>query len=399
MHNHLIRSVIVAVLAALATVSQAQTRFICQLTSGDQAAAVGARFRMRVVDSTPGAPFALLVCDNDVDVPAMLILMSLDPRVVWAEEDKLIVMPEHSSGSKGGTIAAIWDRMLWYELNSGMLAQIGWSEERATGPGREVRVAVLDTGLSPRQPFLWDKVVASVNVVDPLQPAYDVPGWLDSNHNEILDEGLGHGTMVAGLVDQTAPLTKLIIAKVADSDGVSNAWWLIKGLAFSVVNGAEVVNISLGSLERIPALTDVMDWVETRNVLVVAAAGNNNLPFALAPATISKVIAVAGLNPDDTRAVFSNWESGIRSSAPATGIKSTDWDGGLSVWSGTSFASPMVAGSVADALRRIPPQPLNTLRNAVKDSGDDLDALNPRYQGKLGTALNFTTLSIWLGAG
>lgn len=386
-------------LALLSTFATAQSRLICQLVPGANPKAVGLRYGMLVAEVTTGAPFALYVSPNDVDLHKIQINMAADPQVVWAEEDKGVAMPEHNSASKGGTVAAIWDRNFWYATNDGMLNQIAWSEPRANSIGREVRVAVLDTGLSPLQPFLWDKVVASINAVNPHSPPFDLPAGVDSNLNGVFDEGLGHGTMVAGLIDQIAPKTKLIVAKVADTDGNGSAWWMIKGLAFSVVHGAEIINISLGSIDRIPALSDVMDWVEERNVLVVAAAGNNNLQLVLAPATISKVVAVSGLNPDDTKASFSNWDSSIRSSAPATGIKSTDWDGGLVAWAGTSFASPMVAASLADALRRIPPQTLDILRQAIEDSGDDLDPANPEHEGKLGTALNFTQLSLWLGAG
>ena len=205
--------------------------------------------------------------------------------------------------------------------------------------------------------------------------------------------------MVAGIVDQIAPKVRLVIAKVADSDGNATAWSLIQGLAFAVTHGAEIANVSLGSPNQIAALTDVMDWCESNHLLVVAAIGNSNLREAFYPARISKVVCVAGLNPDDTKADFSNWEGSVRSSAPATGIVSQWWDGEMGVWDGTSFAAPMVAASLADCLRRKSgPVVLNTLRDAVKSSGGDLDALNPDYRGELGTLLDFQNLNAVLGS-
>lgn len=383
----------------LAAAAVAQVQIICQLQPGADPALVGKRFGMQTIDTTSPAPFVLFRLNQDVDVERFLLALTRDPDVVWADDDKSVVMPEHTSASKGGTIAAIWDRNSWYAMNEGMLDQIGWSQSLASTPGRQVRFAVLDTGLSPRQRFLWRKVAATLNTVEVGQAPFDLPYGTDSNGNGFADEGVGHGTMIAGLVDQISPLTQLVIVRVADSDGNSSSWRIIKGLAFAVINGAEVANVSLGSDINIPALSDAMDWVEAHNMLVVAPGGNNGLEMVTAPARITKVVAVGGLDPDDFKAPFSNWDGKIDTSAPATGIKSTYWDGSLGIWSGTSFASPMMAASLADALRRIAPQPLDILRTAAEDSGDDLDGLNPEYSGKLGTALNFTRLSQWLGAG
>jgi thermitase len=206
--------------------------------------------------------------------------------------------------------------------------------------------------------------------------------------------------MVAGIVDQIAPKTKLLIAKVADSDGNATSWSITEGLAFAVTHGAEVANVSLGSPTQISALSDVMDWCEASHLLVVSPIGNSNLRQAFFPARISKVVCVAGLNPDNTKAAFSNWEGSTRSSAPATGIVSQWWNGQMGVWSGTSFASPMVAAALADCLRRTSSSvSLNTMRDAIEDSGKDIDAVNNSYRGELGTLLDHRRLNSVLTTG
>jgi len=181
--------------------------------------------------------------------------------------------------------------------------------------------------------------------------------------------------------------------RVADSDGRSTAWKLIRGIAYSVNCGCEVINISLGSTTAITALTDVMDWCDEKNVLVVAAIGNNAHEGACFPARISKSICVSGLNPDNTKAPFSNWDGTADASGPATGIISASSDGMCAVWSGTSFSTPMVAAAIADCLRRTTHIRNRLWSDFLKKSGSSIDTANPLYKSKLGNLLNIPSLN------
>lgn len=186
--------------------------------------------------------------------------------------------------------------------------------------------------------------------------------------------------------------------RIANSDGDATAWTLIKGLAFAVVNGAEIANVSLGSLERVGALSDTMDWCEEKGLLVVAPIGNNNIREACFPARISKVLCIAGLNVDGTKAAFSNGEGKTNLSAPAVAFASLWVDGGSATWSGTSFASPLVAAAYADALRSTAGrQSPDKLRRLARDNGTDLDRLNPKYKGRMGRLLDVNGLIRSLG--
>ena len=231
-------------------------------------------------------------------------------------------------------------------------------------------------------------MVAALNVVEPGSYPDDVPRGTDSNGNGVADEGAGHGTMIAGLVDLIAPQVGLVVVRVADSDGNTTSWRLIRGLAFASAAGAEVVNISLGSLDAVPALRNVMDWVEAKRILVVSPIGNNGREDALHPSMINKTVCVTGVNRYDKKALFSNWLNTADASAPAVGIQSTWWDGSRALWNGTSFASPLVAATVADGLRRTTPQLPGDLRDLIRSTGDDIDPLNPAYAKKLGHRLN-----------
>ena len=136
-----------------------------------------------------------------------------------------------------------------------------------------------------------------------------------------------------------------------------------------------------------------MDWCEQQKLLVIAAIGNNGIKAACFPARIGKVVCVTGLEQDNTKAWFSNWESSADVAAPSTGFASQFWDGTLAVWSGTSFASPVVVGAVADCLRRLPNvQAPDTIRKALKSAGTNIDNQNPNYKGNLGYLINHTRL-------
>lgn len=378
--------------ATLASLAAAQTQLIVRLRPNADPNLLAVRYGVTFVDRTANAPFALFLIPSNLDSDMVRLEFQADGSVVWAEDNAEVSDPDGQSAIKGSGIPAIGDRNALYAANPGMLKQINWSRGLAFSLGRPVRIAVLDTGLSQRQGYLWAKVDASDNFIERGSAAQDRPHGTDSNGNGLPDEGTGHGTMIAGLIDEIAPQTRMIIARVADSDGVATAWTIIEGLAFAETHGAEVANISLGTPNQIAALSDVIDWCEDNNLLVVAGIGNADSRDAMFPARYSAVICVAGLNPDNTKASFSNWDGKTNSAAPATGIISQWWDGRLGTWAGTSFSAPMVSAAIADCLRRTNILSTSALRNAVKNSGTNIDALNPLYQGQIGTLLDIQNL-------
>jgi hypothetical protein len=379
-----------ATLALLTMVgsASADAYIISRLKSGVNPNAVASSYGIKLVDYISGGPFAYFKAPNSDAADLAEAKMATDTRVVWAEDDAGMGSPEPQ---KGSTLPAVGDRLALYQANGQFLSQINWNTSLALKPGRRIIVAILDTGLSPNQPYLWAKVDDSINVVDRTQPAYDLPGNTDTNKDGVYDGMTGHGTMVAGVLDQISPQSRFVIARVADSDGVATAWSVIKGLSFAVKSGAEVANVSLGTLNDIPAMSDVLEWCASKNMLVVAAIGNNAQPLACNPARISDAVCVGGLLPNSTKAPFSNWNSACLVSAPATGIVSQDWTGKMANWSGTSFSTPMVSGAVAEALRlnTTVSVPTSRTRKLLKRLGSSLDTLNPTYAGKLGMLLDF----------
>jgi thermitase len=381
-------------LSVLASVASAATgvQFVVRFKAGTNPSALATKYKISLASVIDHAPFALYDLPAGTNAGALQTQMAADPSVVWVEDNTQIGTAE-GIGTKGSTLPAIGGRSKEIAKNTNVLTQINWSSDLANMVGRPMKIAIMDTGLSKQQTFLWNRVSASANFIESGQPADDKPLGNDTNGNTVVDEAVGHGTMVASIVNMITPQSRLVIAKVADSDGIATAWTVIEGLAFAVVHGAEVANLSVGSQDQVLALSDVMDWCEQHNLVVVAGAGNDNLSHVSFPSRISKIVCVTGLDANNKKASFSNYDSAADSTAPATGIVGEWWDGHMGVWSGTSFSSPMVAASIADALRRTSgPVSAATMRSAVTDSGKDIDGMNPTYSGKLGTLIDFTNL-------
>lgn len=379
-------------LCCLAGFSRAQDFFIVNLTDAAHTYPVAASYNLTVVDRTIGAPFAYYRSPIGSNHDAIIIALRADARVIWAEDDSQVESPENQSGGKGSTVAVVNDRDTLYGFNSGALNKISFNPARANLPGRTVKIAILDTGLARRSYAIWRRVVRGANFVESGHSAYDDYKQSDTNGNNILDEGVGHGTFVAGIIDQVAPLCPLVIVRVADSDGVSSAWKLTKGIAFAVTEGCEVANISLGSPTQIAALGDVCEWAASRGLTIVGAAGNLNEQGAFSPSRASSNVCVTGVDHLDKKASFANWDSSVETCAPSTGIRSAWVDGTTVVWQGTSFAAPFAAGGIADSLRRRGKAFVGDVVRVSGRAGDGINAINPNYQGKLGVRLNLTKL-------
>ena len=354
-----------------------------------------------VVDSTPNAPFVLLSLPSDpfVYFSAQLQMALGVVDVLWSGDD--VALWNTEAVARGGSVgvfktAGIDDVQSSVRAqNATTLSQVNWNSPLAASSGRAVKVAILDNGLSRNLTSLWSKVDASYDAFG--GTADDVPMGRDTNGDGLLDGVTGHGTMVAGIINAVAPEVRLVVAKVADSDGKASAWNMIKGLAFAVSQGAEIANVSLGSATPVPAFADAADWAQSRGLLVVAAIGNAGTSSAWYPARSTQVLCVAGTDSNDVKTSFSNYDTKAAVCAPAFDLVGPSWNGTLVHWSGTSFASPFVTASIADCLRHTTPKTATEIRSALSASGRGIDGLNaPAYQGKLGKMLNYTLLNDYL---
>ncbi|MBB5030803.1 S8 family peptidase [Prosthecobacter vanneervenii] len=220
-----------------------------------------------------------------------------------------------------------------------MLNAIGATGNRS-GWGKGVTVAVLDSGIT-NHPALAGVQIAHYDLVNDGSAFY------------------GHGTAMASLIagndanaGGVAVAAKLIDMRVADGNGDSNTALLSSGIMQATDLGARVINISLGATGDSPVLDEAVNYALSRNVVVVAAAGNEQLDALSMPAGIPGVLSVGAVDATGLQAYFSNSGEGLVLAAPGVGIISAYSGNKLVIGSGTSQASAITSGVVAYLLGR-----------------------------------------------
>jgi subtilisin family serine protease len=234
--------------------------------------------------------------------------------------------------------------------------------------GAGITVAVLDTGVDAAHPALAGRLVNGYDFVD-----------LDSDPSEVgsTEQNLhyGHGTHVAGLVALVAPEARIMPLRVLDENGSGDIWVLAEALAYAInpdgdlntADGADVINLSLSTVHETNLLAEIVAAVtcerdddpgedddclvspDQHGAVVVAAAGNSGSSTPEYPAAEGVIgsLSVAASTQTDTLASFSNFGSWVHVAAPGEGILSSVPNGEYAVWSGTSMATPLVAGEAA----------------------------------------------------
>jgi subtilisin family serine protease len=199
-------------------------------------------------------------------------------------------------------------------------------------------------------------------------------------------DAISHGTSVAGLIAADTNNGKGIAAfnwqtsvmplEALSDNGEGYSSDVISAIYYAVDNGADIINMSLGGPDKDPSLQTALDYAYSRNVVVIAAAGNCGTtgdagcgglaaPTMMYPARASHVIAVGATTSTDTRASFSSYGPELDLVAPGAGaIVSPLIDSRTLPYNytnaysaslyGTSFASPMVA-SIASLIKSLRP--------------------------------------------
>ncbi|WNB90851.1 S8 family peptidase [Bacillus sp. NEB1478] len=215
-------------------------------------------------------------------------------------------------------------------------AQSAWDITRGSS---SVKVAIVDTGVDYNHPDLAGKVVKGYDYVS------DDTDPMDLNN---------HGTHCAGIaaaatnnargIAGMAPNVSILAVRVLDANGSGTLDDVANGIYYAVDNGAKVVSLSLGGTSGATSLQNAVNYAASKGVVVVAAAGNESTSAPSYPGYYSNAIAVAATGTNDTLASFSNYGSWVDVAAPGVDIASTIRNGGYAYMSGTSMATPLVAG-------------------------------------------------------
>lgn len=302
--------------------------------------------------------------------------LEANPAVEFAEPVFTVPFPKvlrEDGNTAGPTTNAYPNDAMFSKQYSHQVAksQAGWEITRGNP---RVLIGVVDSGVDITHPDLRAKIVDTFNAAD---------------NNKDVKDFVGHGTHVAGIasamtnngmgVAGVAPECGILAVKVASgdssypsTDGIAN------GVIWAADHGAAVINLSLGSRSESKAITDAVKYALAKNVVVVAAAGNDGGNIMSYPAVNPGVIAVAATDKNDNRARYSNFGRWISVAAPGSDILSTfPLNSNLigqteyGQISGTSMATPFVTGLVALIRSKYPTMPPVMVKQTLESSADD----------------------------
>jgi hypothetical protein len=231
--------------------------------------------------------------------------------------------------------------------------------------GKGVTIAVLDTAIDPHRAF--STRIRLIDLVNPNSP----PG-----------DSRGHGTAVASVIAGShaltpgvAPAADLLSIRVANDGGLSDSFLLAKGIYTAIDNGADLVNISMGSAGDSGIVRRAVEAAAAQGILIIAAAGNNGIDRVAYPAANQGVIAVGAVDATGSHLAFSNTGTEIDIAAPGLDVNAAWTDDAAVRVTGTSFSAPVVTGTIAAVMSgaagasQTARQAWETIRTVLNDSG------------------------------
>lgn len=313
----------------------------------------------------PGAGLPAVISTGGRPVEDVLGELRADPAVAYAEPNYVVRLAGEVAVNDPKTAGQ-------YSLDR-MRVRDAWS--LSTG-GAGV-IAVLDTGVQANHPDLSGRVL----------PGYD---FVNNDTNAADDNG--HGTWVAGIIAANANdgygiagiswSDKILPVKIMTREGTGDTADLTSAIVWAADHGATVINMSVGGFPTSSYVQDAVNYAWGKGVVLVGAAGNNAREEAFYPASFANVISVSGTQVNDEFSSWSSYGSLVDVSAPGASIQTTNCTvctyAGHDTWgdhtyiSGTSFATPNVAGVVALIRARYPSYTPSQVVSRLFSTVDDL---------------------------
>jgi len=261
----------------------------------------------------------------------------------------------------------------------------------------EVRVAIVDNAVWVDHPDLAGKVVAqrdtyyNTNNANP-PTSGDPYEWSHGTHCA----GLAAGASDNNIGVASVGFDVSIIAVKAAANSNASSIYGYTGIQWAANNGADVINMSWGGPGYSQTNQNMINTIYNSGIVLVAAAGNDNVSTPHYPSAYANVISVASTDFNDLKSDFSNFATSVDVCAPGgsaqggpAGLLSTTYStatfGNYDLMSGTSMASPIVAGLAGLVLSINQELTPAQVENIIKTTTDDIYPLNPDYTGMLGT--------------
>lgn len=319
-------------------------------------------------------------------------------KIQYAEHDYVVHTALPVQQQLAGSVPTIADNWGAIKIEADKL----WAQNVR---GDKVVVAIVDSGMDLTHPQLHDQVF-----VNPGEYGPDARGgrkennMVDDDGNGYVDDYLGydfvlnaplqgdhqhHGTHVSGIVaayhqDTTAkaepyvqgiaPNAKLLPLAFLDDQGSGSMSDGVRAIQYAVSRGARVINASWGGTQCSQTLKDVISSLADKNIVFVAAAGNDSWNVDTSPEypaslNLAAQITVGATGDHDYMAQYSNYGArAVHIFAPGTNIVSTLPGGQMGFLSGTSMATPFVSGAMALLISAIPDATVAQLRSAIYNS-------------------------------
>lgn len=289
----------------------------------------------------------------DADEVAVMNVLKKDRRFKFVELD-LAMAPAASVNDP--SLSKSW-----------ALSKLQTSAAWDTSNGSGVIIAILDSGM--------DSSHADLN-------ANYVPGWNFYDNNSNTSDVNGHGTAVAGAAAMVgnnstgsagvAYGAKIMPIRISSPDGYAYGSTMAQALYWAADNGARVANISFSGVPGNATVQSAAQYMRSKGGYVVAAAGNSGGLENVA--AHDSILAVSATDENDARATFSSYGPYVDVSAPGVNIYSAWSGGGYGNYWGTSFSSPIVAGTAAlvmSANSKLAPSDVDAI---LKSTATDLGA-------------------------
>jgi len=268
-----------------------------------------------------------------------------------------------------GEIVTAFGQTVGWQISKYNIPSV-WQETEGEG----ITVGVLDTGTEMGHPDLSASLIVGRNT---------------TNNTNNVEDDQGHGTFCSGIITANnntqgivgvAPKAKILVIKVLGADGTGSYETVLNGINYAIDQGVDVISMSLGGPDDVPALHNAVKRAYVANIPVICAAGNaGNVPVSF-PARYAETISVGALTDRNLRAEFSQTGAMLDFMAPGVSIQSTYPTSRYEYLTGSSMSCPWVAAVVALMMakhRKVGgATPLNTVedvREHLKKTAIDLD--------------------------
>ena len=376
--------VVLILMATCAPSAQAQTRLVVRDSLGLRGLNLSCLLLGCHVERSLGDPqgqLFLVTLPGILNPVTSLLKLSLQLGVVSVEIDQTVTSHDSDANTAPSYLSdktptnyygsTVWHGYLVQPGNQLIRTSTAQSAFGVTGYGSTV--AVIDTGVDPKHPALQGVLVSGYDFTrnvsggsetadvsaspdmsdaDAATVTQRTVAVLDQRTVAVLDgsgySAFGHGTMTAGLVHLVAPQAKIMPLKAFGPDGSGYESDILRAIYYAAQNGANVMNMSFDFASYSKELATAVKYAQGKGIIVVASAGNDGKYEFVYPGALPGVINVASTSDQDTQSTFTNYGAPpVTLAAPGEGIMTIyPWGTYAAGW-GTSFSTPMVAGTAA----------------------------------------------------